>query len=68
MLNDTVTAESIWDSLPITARCNTWGDEIYFGIPVRAELEEGREVVELGDLGMLKDVPSGAEVTLSRIE
>ena len=50
-LNDTETAQAIWQALPITASANTWGDEIYFGIPVTADLEMGREVVELGDLG-----------------
>ncbi len=50
-LNETQTAEFISQALPITAAANTWGDEIYFGIPVSAELEEGQEVVELGDLG-----------------
>jgi hypothetical protein len=28
----------------------TWGDEIYFAIPVKAKSESPREVVELGDL------------------
>ena len=51
LLNDTQTAVAIREALPITAQANTWGDEIYFGIPVSMELEEGREVVELGDLG-----------------
>ena len=51
VLNDTQTARAIGDALPITAATNTWGDEIYFGIPVNADLEQGREVVELGDLG-----------------
>ena len=50
-LNDTETAEAISEALPITAPANTWGDEIYFGIPVTAELEQGQEVVDLGDLG-----------------
>lgn len=50
-LNDTQTAQSVWDALPLTAAANTWGEEIYFGIPVNAALEQGREVVELGDLG-----------------
>jgi len=36
--------------LPIEARANTWGDEIYFGIPVKVGPENPREVVELGDL------------------
>ncbi len=50
-LNDTDTAAMIWDALPIEASANTWGDEIYFGIPVSAGDEIGQEVVELGDLG-----------------
>lgn len=51
MLNDTNTAQAVWNALPITAAANTWGDEIYFGIPVNADLEQGQEVVDLGDLG-----------------
>ena len=50
-LNDTKTASAIWDALPIEARGNTWGDEIYFGIPVRMKTERGQETVALGDLG-----------------
>ena len=50
-LNDTDTAAMIWDALPIEASASTWGDEIYFGIPVAAGEEMGQEVVELGDLG-----------------
>ena len=50
-LNDTETARAIWDALPFGARGNTWGDEIYFGIPVAKELEKGQDTVELGDLG-----------------
>ena len=50
-LNDTQTAQSVWAALPINAAANTWGEEIYFGIPVNAALEQGQEVVELGDLG-----------------
>jgi hypothetical protein len=44
------TAKRIWEALPIEARANTWGDEIYFGIPVDADPENPREVVDLGDL------------------
>ena len=49
-LNDSKTADAIWNALPITARGNTWGDEIYFGIPVSADEEDGKEVVEMGDI------------------
>jgi hypothetical protein len=50
-LNDTDTATKVWDALPITASASTWGDEIYFTIPVQAGLENGKEVVSLGDIG-----------------
>ena len=50
-LDDTATADAVWEALPIEARANTWGDEIYFSIPVHMGEDDGREVVELGDLG-----------------
>tara|TARA_B100000315_G_scaffold245794_1_gene272257 strand:- start:473 stop:847 length:375 start_codon:yes stop_codon:yes gene_type:complete len=50
-LNGTETAGAVWEALPITEPAGTWGDEIYFGIPVEAELETGQEVVGMGDLG-----------------
>jgi len=50
-LNDTKTARAIWDALPIKGRANTWGDEIYFSIPVSLELEQGQDLVDVGDLG-----------------
>jgi len=50
-LNETETAEAIWDALPIEGAANTWGDEIYFSIPLTLELEDGQEVVQLGELG-----------------
>jgi hypothetical protein len=45
------TAKAIWDALPLEARASTWGDEIYFSIPVDADVEEPKEVVEMGELG-----------------
>jgi len=50
-LNETETAKAIWEALPIEGRANTWGDEIYFSIPVQLETEKGQATVELGDLG-----------------
>jgi len=51
-LNDTQTARQVADALPIRSGFNTWGDEIYFAIPIAAELEsDARDVVEMGDLG-----------------
>ena len=50
-LNTTKTADAIWKALPITAKANTWGDEVYFPIPVKAGLEDAKEIVNPGDLG-----------------
>ena len=47
-LNPSETAQRLWDALPIEARGNTWGDEIYFSIPVEMDAESPQEVVELG--------------------
>jgi hypothetical protein len=50
MLNDSRTAQAVWDALPITGRANLWGDEIYFSVPVDAAPENPEETVEIGDL------------------
>ena len=47
-LNDSSTATAIWNALPIEAGGNTWGDEIYFSIPVHVAEDNARAVVELG--------------------
>ena len=49
-LNDSATADAIWSALPIEARANTWGDEIYFSIPVRANEDNAKALVALGDI------------------
>ena len=51
VLNDSRTADAVWEALPIRGRANLWGDEIYFSIPVTLQSEAGRAVVEAGDLG-----------------
>lgn len=50
-LNDSETAQEIWKALPIESNVNTWGDEIYFSIPVKIGLEDAKAVVSEGDLG-----------------
>jgi hypothetical protein len=51
-LNDSPTARQVWDALPVEGRANLWGDEIYFGIPVKADQEpDARADVAIGELG-----------------
>jgi uncharacterized protein len=51
-LHETLTAQKLAAVLPLRTSFNTWGDEIYFAIPVDAALDDSaQEVVELGDLG-----------------
>ncbi len=108
-LNDSRTADLLWDALPLEASASTWGDEIYFRTDVRADEEgDASDVVEMGavaywppgqalclffgrtpasrgdeiraasavnslgaiegDATVLKQVRSGARVTVERIE
>lgn len=51
-LKDTPTAQKIIEILPLEGSANVWGEEIYFDIPLQAELEpDAREEVDIGDLG-----------------
>jgi len=49
-LNDSETAKAIWEALPFESHGSTWGDEIYFSIPVQAKAENPKSVVEAGDI------------------
>jgi uncharacterized protein len=56
-MNGTKTAEAIWQALPLKSKAETWGDEVYFEIPIKLDLEDGKELVAAGDLGYW---PTGA--------
>ena len=48
-LDDSPTADAVWDALPITGQVQTWGDEIYFSIPVEAaEAPDAQATVDKG--------------------
>jgi hypothetical protein len=51
LLDGSDTADLIWKALPLSVAGETWGDEIYFSIPVKAGAEKSRETVDMGDLG-----------------
>lgn len=51
-LNDSPSAQQIWDALPLEGSASTWGDEIYFATSVVMEEEPDASAdVEVGDLG-----------------
>lgn len=50
-LENTKTANAIYNTLPLDGAANRWGDEIYFVIPRRIDPEkDATEVVEAGDI------------------
>jgi hypothetical protein len=49
-LNDTKTAEAVWNVLPLRFSASTWGNEIYFAIPLKMKQENGQDVVGMGDI------------------
>ena len=51
-LHENATADAVWTALPIVAKGNRWGEEIYFEIPVHlSQAEDARDVLEAGELG-----------------
>ena len=51
-LNESPTSKKIWEQLPLESQVSTWGEEIYFEIPVSMPQElDAQEILSVGDLG-----------------
>jgi hypothetical protein len=58
-LLDTPTAQAIANVLPLSSSVMTWGDEVYFNIPVKAAREKNaRDVVTAGEIAYWPDGPA----------
>jgi len=45
------TGDAIWNALPMEARANRWGEEIYFSTGVKIGEENSQEGVQVGEIG-----------------
>ena len=56
---DSPTGRAVYNGLPIQNNTNTWGDEIYFAIPMDVTLEpEAKAEVAVGDLAYWPNMPA----------
>ena len=59
LLHETPTVREILKVLPVRCITQLWGEEIYFTIPLKADLEpRARQDVEVGELGYWPEGPA----------
>ncbi|MEO1767100.1 cyclophilin-like fold protein [Thiobacter aerophilum] len=50
-LRNTPTADAVWTALPLSSTAETWGDEVYFSVPLSVPLEkDARQILEPGEI------------------
>lgn len=55
-LRETGTAEAVWGALPLASSVLTWGEEVYFQVPISVEPEaEARALVTAGEIAVWPD-------------
>ncbi len=50
VLNDSKTASEIYVNLPFISDVQTWGNEIYFEIPLKLKSEDPTTILKVGDV------------------
>ena len=61
-LSGSGTADQLWDALPVRSVASTWGDEIYFSVPIdAAEADDARAEQ---DVGAVAYWPAGSALCL----
>jgi hypothetical protein len=52
------TTEAICSSLPMGGAARRWGKEVYFYVELRVPLENGRQALEVGEIGYWPEGPA----------
>ncbi|MFH1256378.1 MAG: cyclophilin-like family protein [Candidatus Diapherotrites archaeon] len=63
---NTKTAEAVWEKLPIEGKAERWGEEIYFFVQFNIAQEQGKQVVEEGDIAFWPEGPQPLRFSLEK--